>query len=121
MIGGDPSPAIEDCETIFDGIMSISALCKSTYILNRIEFTFSELPLALPFRATLDILSSSLMVEPLRIAADTNNRRSAPTFEVPGNGAQSLTSGTCTFIFNNFETDDVTFCWDFFVCSFLLL
>ena len=51
LIGGDPSPAIEDCQTIFDGIMSISALCKSTYLSDRIEFTSSELPLALPLQS----------------------------------------------------------------------
>ncbi|KAI0769484.1 hypothetical protein BC629DRAFT_784253 [Irpex lacteus] len=35
----------------------------------------------------------------------------APTFDVPANGIQQLTFGTCRVFFNNFSTKTITSCW----------
>ncbi|KAI0338161.1 hypothetical protein BDW22DRAFT_1338579, partial [Trametopsis cervina] len=35
----------------------------------------------------------------------------APTFDVPSNGIQQLTFGTCRVFFSNFSPKTITYCW----------
>ena len=62
---GLPSPATEDCQTIFDAIMGINTVCESICLLERYLVLLCWLPLASPTKGNQKPLSPPPFAYPI--------------------------------------------------------